>query len=48
MRCQKNKHGHNFQNIASKTNQHWVIVYDLTLIYFGPDMDVEDGEQMGD
>ena len=24
---QKNKYGHNFQNIASKTNQRWVIVY---------------------
>ena len=34
----KNKHGHNFQNIASKTNQHWVIVYDPTLIHFGADI----------
>ena len=35
---QKNKHGHNFQNIASKTNQHGVIVYDPTLIQFGADI----------
>ena len=25
----KNKHGHNFQNIAFKTHLHWIIVYDL-------------------
>ena len=31
----KNKHGHNFQNIASKTNQRWVITYDNPLIHFG-------------
>ena len=28
---QKNKHGHNFQNIGSKMNQPWVI--DLSLIH---------------
>ena len=33
----KNKHGHNFQNIASKTNQRWLIVYEPTLIQFGAD-----------
>ena len=33
-----NKHGHNFQEIAFKTNQHWVIVYDPTLIHFGADI----------
>ena len=32
---QKNKHGRNFQNIASKTNQRWVINYDKPLIHFG-------------
>ena len=31
----KNKHGRNFQNIASKTNQRWVINYDKPLIHFG-------------
>ena len=34
----KNKHGHNFQNIASKMNQRWVIDYDPTLIRFGSDI----------
>ena len=33
----KNKHGHNFQNISSKMNQRWVIVYDATLIQFESD-----------
>ena len=32
---QKNKQGHNFQNIGSKMNQRWVIDYDPTLIRFG-------------
>ena len=32
---QKNKHGRNFQNIASKMNQLWVINYDKPLIHFG-------------
>ena len=35
---EKNKHGHNFQNIASKTNQRGLIVYDPTLIQFGADI----------
>ena len=35
---QKNKHGRNFQNIASKTNQRWVINYDKPLIHFGTDI----------
>ena len=34
----KNKYSHNFQIIASKTNQHGVIVYDPTLIQFGADI----------
>ena len=34
----KNKYGHNFQNIASKTNQRGLIVYDPTLIHFGADI----------
>ena len=35
---QKNKQGHNFQNIGSKMNQRLVIVYDPTLIRFGNDI----------
>ena len=35
---QKNKHGRNFQIIASKTNQGWVINYDKPLIHFGTDI----------
>ena len=35
---QKNKHSRNFQNIASKTNQRWVINYDKPLIHFGADI----------
>ena len=35
---QKNKHGHNFQNIGPKMNQRLVILYDLTLICFGSDI----------
>ena len=35
---QKNKHGRNFQNIASKTNQRWVINYDKPLIHFRTDI----------
>ena len=35
---QKNKHGHNFQNIASKTNQRGLIVYEPTLIQFGAEI----------
>ena len=35
---QKNKHGHNFQNTASKLNQHGLIVYETTLIQFGSDI----------
>ena len=38
MRGPKNKHGHNFQNIASKTNQRGLIVYEPTLIQFGADI----------
>ena len=39
MRCQKkNKYGHNFQNIASKTNQRGLIVYEPTLIRFGAEI----------
>ena len=34
----KNKHGHNFQNIASKTNQRGLIVSEPTLIQFGADI----------
>ena len=34
----KNKYGHNFQNIASKTNQRGLIVYEPTLIQFGSDI----------
>ena len=34
----KNRFGHNFQNIASKTNQRWVINYDKPLIHFGTDI----------
>ena len=34
----KNKHGHNFQNIASKLNQHGLIVYEPMLIQFGADI----------
>ena len=33
-----NKHGRNLQNIASKTNQRWVINYDKPLIHFGTDI----------
>ena len=33
-----NKHGHNLQNIASKTNQHWLITYEKPLIHFGTDI----------
>ena len=32
---EKNRYGHNFQNIASKTNQRWDIHYDKPLIHFG-------------
>ena len=35
---EKKKNGHNFQNIASKTNQRWLIVYEPTLIQFGADI----------
>ena len=35
---EKNKHGHNFQNIASKTNQRGLIVYEPTLIQFGAEI----------
>ena len=35
---EKNKHGHNFQNIASKTNLRGLIVYEPTLIQFGADI----------
>ena len=38
MQRQKKKHGRNFQNIASKTNQRWVINYDKPLIHFGTDL----------
>ena len=38
MRCLKNKQGRNFQNIASKTNQRWVIIYEKPLIHFGTDI----------
>ena len=38
MRCQKNKHGHNFQNIGSKMNQRLLIGYEPTLISFGSDV----------
>ena len=31
----ENKHGRNFQNIASKTNQRWLINYEKLLIQFG-------------
>ena len=34
----KNKHGRNCQNIASKTNQRWVINYDQPLVHFGTDI----------
>ena len=34
----KNRYGHNFQNIASKTNQRWLINYDKPLINFGTDI----------
>ena len=35
---QKNRYGHNFQNIASKMNLRWVINYDNPLIHFGTDI----------
>ena len=35
---QKNRYGHNFQNIASKMNQRWAINYDKPLIHFGSDI----------
>ena len=38
MRCQKNKHGRNCQNIASKTNQRWLINYKKPLIHFEADI----------
>ena len=38
MWCQKNRYGLNFQNIASKTNQRGLIVYEPTLIQFGADI----------
>ena len=38
LQCPKNKHGRNFENIASKTNQRWVINYDKPLIHFGTDI----------
>ena len=34
----KNKHGPNFQNIASKTNQLWLMNYEKLLIHFGADI----------
>ena len=34
----KNRYGHNFQNIASKTNQRGLIVSEPTLIQFGADI----------
>ena len=34
----KNKHGHNVQNIVSKTNQRWFITFDKALIHFGNDI----------
>ena len=34
----KNRYNHNFQNIASKMNQRWVIDYDPTLIRFRNDI----------
>ena len=37
MRCLK-EHGQNFQNIASKTNQRWLITYEKPLIHFGTDI----------
>ena len=33
-----NKHGHNLQNIASKTNQRRLITYEKPLIHFGTDV----------
>ena len=38
MMMQEDKHGRNFQNIASKMNQRLVIGYDPTLIRFGSDI----------
>ena len=35
---QKNKHGRNFQNIASKMNHRWLINYEKPLINFGTDI----------
>ena len=35
---EKNRYGNNFQNIVSKTNQHWVINYDKPPIHFGTDI----------
>ena len=34
----ENRYGQNFQNIASKTNQPWVLNYDKPLIHFGTDI----------
>ena len=31
----ENKHGRNFQNIASKTNQHWLTTFEKPVIHFG-------------
>ena len=36
--CQKNKYGQNCQNIASKTNQRWLITYEKPLIHFGTEI----------
>ena len=38
MRCQKNKHGCNFKNTASKMKQRWLISYEKPLIHFGADI----------
>ena len=34
----KNRYGHNFQNIASQTNQRWLMNYEKPLIHFGIDI----------
>ena len=35
---QKNRYGRNFQNIASPTNERWLITQEKTLIYCGTDI----------
>ena len=35
---EKNRYGHNFLNIASTSNQRWLLTYEKTLIHCGTDI----------